>query len=473
VGSTSERGPRGPAEPERIAPGERRDGGHGHRVLYLAFYFPPLGGGGVQRAAKFAKYLPEFGFEPWVVTGPAEGRTRHAPLDASLEAQGPESRIFRVAGKLPSDFRVDRFRRLIGYPSRFAKAWTSSCEATALRAASGGSIDVVLASMSPFETSEAAARIATTLRVPWIADLRDPWALDEMIVYPTRWHRARELRRMRRSLSGASLVIMNTPEAARAVRDSFPELSERTIAITNGFDAEDFLGEPPLRSDDRFRIVHTGSLHVALGSAHEARRWLRRWTGGERVPVDILARSHLYLLRALDRWRGESPREIARAELVLAGDLSEADRIAIERSSVADLVHMPGYLPHSESVALLRAADLLFLPMHGLPPGERARIVPGKTYEYLAAKRPILAAVPEGDARDFVLASGLGDVCAPDDVGAMVETLRRRSQQKTRHQEAPTPASFYRQFERREITGKLARALESVIGSPAGERSRF
>jgi glycosyltransferase involved in cell wall biosynthesis len=344
------------------------------------------------------------------------------------------------------------------------------CQKTALRAASGGEVDVILASMSPFETGEAAARLAARLRVPWVADLRDPWALDEMIVYPTRWHRARELRRMRRCLSSASLVIMNTPEAALALRRAFPELSGRTIAITNGFDAEDFPGAPARRCGDRFRIVHTGALHVALGSANRRRRRLRRWIGGELVEVDILTRSHVYLLRALGRWRRDHADEVACAELVLAGDLSAADRSAVEGSAVADLVQMPGYLSHSESVALLRSADLLFLPMHALPPGERARIVPGKTYEYLAAKRPILGAVPEGDARDFVLASGLGEVCTPKDVEAMVEILRRHFEMKRAGQEpVPAPASFYRQFERRVITERLARALASVIGREASQ----
>jgi glycosyltransferase involved in cell wall biosynthesis len=421
----------------------------------------------VQRAAKFAQYLPEFGFEPIVVTGPADQRTRYAPLDASLRSEGPpESRIFRTTRKLPDDFHPDRFRRLLGYPSKFAREWRWSCQATALRAASEVAVDVILASMSPFETSEVAALLAAKLRVPWVGDLRDPWALDEMMVYPTRWHRARELRRMRRCLSSASLVIMNTPEAADALRLAFPELSERTIAITNGFDKDDFLGEPPPRDDDRFRIVHTGLLHVALGSAHRRRGWLRRWVGGERVPIDILTRSHFYLLRALEHWRRDRPEDVAHTELVLAGELSADDRSAVERSSVADLVRMPGYLSHSESVALQRSADLLFLPLHGLPPGERARIVPGKTYEYLAAKKPILAAVPEGDARDFVLESGLGDVCEPNDSAAMAAILRRRFEAKRAGDlPVPAPASFYRQFERREITGRLARALATAIES--------
>lgn len=445
------------------------------RVLYLAFYFPPLGGGGVQRALKFAKYLPEFGFEPWIVTGAATQRTRHAPLDASLGSEAPpETRVFRVAEPLPDDLRPDRLRRLLGRPSRFASAWRRQCVETGLGAAAGGRVDVILASMSPFETSAAATTLSAQLGAPWVADLRDPWALDEMAVYPTRWHRALDLRRMRRCLASASFVIMNTPEAARAVDRAFPELAGRTEVITNGFDEVDFAGTAP-RCGDVFRIVHTGSLHVGLGTAHRRRRWLRRLAGGERVEVDILARSHVYLLRALEQWQRERPDEFARAELVLAGDLSPADRRVIAHSPVFRSVRTPGYVSHAESVALLRSADLLFLPMHGLPAGERARIVPGKTYEYLAARRPILAAVPDGDARDFVLASGLADVCAPDDARAMLDVLQRRFAEKQAGREVePAPDSFYRQFERRELAKKLARSLASVIPDAArrGEPGR-
>jgi hypothetical protein len=69
----------------------------------------------------------------------------------------------------------------------------------------------------------------------------------------------------------------------------------------------------------------------------------------------------------------------------------------------------------------MRSADLLFLPMHDLPPGRRAGLVPHKTYEYLAARRPILAAVPDGDARDLLAASGAARLCLPADVAAMAE----------------------------------------------------
>jgi len=437
------------------------------RVLFLAFYFPPLGGGGVQRSVKFVRYLPELGYEPVVVTGPARGRTRHAPLDVSSdESLAASTRIARMEGNLPDDSRPDRWARWFQRPSTFEQAWSAGCIAAGRRAAGSAPVDVIFATMSPFETSRAAAALSAELGVPWVADLRDPWALDEMTVYPTRWHRALAERRMGARLASASRVVMNTPEAGRALRERFAGLAERTAVIPNGFDPEDF-GPPPQRPPgDPFRIVHVGSLHAALGAANRRRRRLRRWVGGERVPVDILARSHVHLLRALERWQRDRPDEVANVELVLAGDLSAADRDTVARSCVRNRVRMPGYVSHAEAIRWLQRADLLFLPMHGLPPGERARIVPGKAYEYLGARRPILAAVPEGDARDFVLASGLGEVCGPDEVEAMEAIARRRY--AGRYQKPTTPVdAAIRRFERRALSRALADELDRAIAQNA------
>jgi len=132
-------------------------------------------------------------------------------------------------------------------------------------------------------------------------------------------------------------------------------------------------------------------------------------------------------------------------------------------------VRFVGYLPHDQSVALLRSADLLFLPMHDLPPGERARIVPGKTYEYMAARRPILAAVPEGDARDFVRASGLGHVCGPADRDGMLAILEARLRAfRAREPDPPVDERFLARFERGALAAQLAEVLEAALrdGAP-------
>ena len=446
---------------------------HERTVLFLAFHFAPIGGAGVQRSLAFARHLPRFGFRPLVITGPVRN-TVWPPQDPSLLREIPPDLVVYRLGEQLADPADDKalpwprraWNRLRSRPSAFSRQWVEGCVELGLRAAAEHEVDLICASMSPFESTQAAQCLSDALKVPWVADLRDPWALDEMRVYPTRWHRLAEERRMRSALSGASLVVMNTPEAASTLCEAFPEFANKRVAvITNGFEPSDFSGPPSPREHEAFRIVHTGHLHAALGRKHARTRWLRRLLGGERVNVDVSTRSHVYILRALERWQQEAPEIHGRVELVLAGAASAEDRRIAETSRARDLIRLQGYLDHTSSVRLLLSADLLFLPMQRLPDGVRARIVPGKTYEYLAARRPILAAVPEGDARDFVAASGLSDICRPDDVARMVRILRSRYQAfRSRAPQPESDGAFLSRFERAHLTEQLAENFRLVLG---------
>jgi glycosyltransferase involved in cell wall biosynthesis len=314
--------------------------------------------------------------------------------------------------------------------------------------------------MPPYTSAGPSAALARRLDVPWIADLGDPWALDEMMIYPTRFHRAAVRSEMRAALRTAAAVVMSTPEAVARVRSTFPELRDRpVVAIPNGYDASDFDGDIWCRPSGRFRIVHTGYLHTDLGRGQHRRERLRRVAGGHVRGVDVLTRSHVYLLAAVERLLDESPTLADRLELVFAGVLSETDRALAERLSVTRL---PGYLAHAESVALIRSADLLFLPMQKLPQGMRSATIPGKTYEYVASGRPILAAVPEGDARDLVLAAGNGLVCDPDDVDTMVEIIRRQMDERP----ASTAPANVDAYEYRQLAGRVAALLDEIAHEP-------
>src|SRR5581483_8005410 len=99
----------------------------------------------------------------------------------------------------------------------------------------------------------------------WVAELQDLWALDEMWLYPSALHRLRDRARMRGTLRTAAAVVMNTREAAARLREAFPEFADRTVAISNGFDAGDFAEPPQARSEDTFLVVHTGSFHTDAG----------------------------------------------------------------------------------------------------------------------------------------------------------------------------------------------------------------
>lgn len=439
-------------------------------VLFISYIFPPSGGAGVQRSQKFVKFLPAYGFLPTVVTGPGSTESRWTPRDASLTVPS-DVRVLRVNEQLPpsgSKFRR-RFERLFALPDSFSRWWFRS--ATRLAQPAIKEMDLIFATMSPFESAAVAAEVSRISGRPWIADLRDPWALDETVVYMSALHRKIELKRMRRLLRTASAVIMNTPEAANALTRSFPEFDQSCIfVITNGFDSEDFANTAVLRSDDKFRIVHAGTLLTDTGVAVNRRRW-HRMLGGAQRSSDISARSPLFLLDAIQRWQARRPEAAQDLELVFAGVASEQERTLAARFVIAGDIQFTGYVPHCESLGLVRTADLLFLPMHNLPEGRPSLTVPAKTYEYMASGRPILAAVPDGDARQFLKQSGNALLCRPDDVEGMVKILDgvymawKQGSSVIRFN-----PEYVNRFDRKCQARALADCFEQVLGCGGGQK---
>lgn len=431
------------------------------RVLVLAYYFPPLGGVGAQRTVKFLKHLPSLGYDAIVVTGPEAGALEWAPRDAALEGDLPASlRIVRTRNLPPLPRRAQgRIRRVLARPTAFERWWRAEAVSAAREVMDD--VDLVYASMSPFGTASAAADIGHAAQVPWIADLRDPWALDEWTVYPTGFHRWLDKRRMRRALRSAAAIVMNTREAGALLVARFPELrGSRVTTITNGWDRDDFAG-CECRRDDSPRIVFTGWSHVETGRRHRRQRFWRSLTGGSIRGLDPLARSHVPLVRALNRLQELDPELAARTELHLAGP-AKVD-IASDVGAVRITDH--GYLPHDQAVALMRSADVLFLPMHGLPGGTRATTVPGKTYEYVASGSPVVAAVPDGDARDLL--SGLPNVwlCRPGDIECIAVAFRDALRAGPRGRTAST--DILERFERHRLAGDLAAVFDDVLESSA------
>jgi glycosyltransferase involved in cell wall biosynthesis len=435
------------------------------RALVIAYYFPPVGGAGSQRWLKLARYLPEVSETTVrVLTGPGTTGGRWSPRDESLAAELPAQVVVdRVPGPEPrtsSSLRA-KAERWLRFRSAWEQWWVEGLLAAGGEA--GADADVVVASMSPYASATAATALSERLGKPWIADLRDPWALDEMMLYPTALHRRRELRRMRQMLATAAAIVTTTPEAARRIASAFPELGTKPVAsIANGFDADDFTDVPPPRGDDAFRIVHTGYLHTALGQEQRRSARLRRLLGGDQG-ASILTRSHIFLLEAIERVTARQRHPDLRIELHLAGVLSEHDREAATRH---DFVRLHGYVEHHEAVELMRSADLLFLPMQKMPPGVRSGIVPGKTYEYIAAARPILAAVPEGDAREILEEAGTARICEPDDVSALAAAIEG---ELVLHERGGTPppvaANLLERFERRALAARYAALLASFTAS--------
>jgi hypothetical protein len=440
------------------------------RVLLIARFFPPLGGAGVHRTVGSVRHLPQYGYEPVLVTGPGQQRGRWDAHDPELLRRVPtDALVHRVHGSEPDGPTgvAARLARLRPGPDRWVRWWID--EAVALGRRVGGDADVVLTSCAPYETALAGRRLAAELGKPWVADLEDPWALDEMRLHPSALHRALDLRQMRRALASASAIVMAAPEAAARVRQTMPELADRVVTgIPIGFERDDFQAPVAPRDDGVFQIVHTGSLHTDLGMHVRRTRRRRRLLGGTLDGLDILTRSHVFLLEAIARLLAREPALRGRIELQLAGELTAVDRAVAEQH---DFVRAPGLLSHGETVRLMRSADLLFLPMHDLPAGTRAGLIPYKTYEYLAAQRPILAAVPDGDVRDMLAQLDHVSLVRPADVDGMAAAVHAHMARGPVEVREATDSPVLRTLERRECVAQIAAVLDDVRDrSAAGRR---
>ena len=428
------------------------------RVLFLSYYFPPHGGAGVQRSVKFVKYLPDMGYEAIVVTGGAEAQLAWAPADPALDKELPAgTEIVRIEGPEPppSGAWRGRAQRTMRLPSSFSRWLEAGLTRTGATVAER--VDLIYASMSPWETGDAAQRLSRRFGIPWVADLRDPWALDDWAVYPTGLHRRLELSRMRRLLGSAAAIIMNTPGAAVALRRSAPELSGRVHVIPNGYDAVDFAGPRPVKNPGIFRVVFCGYAHASFGRTFRRSRRLRTLLGGAVRGLDPISRYHLFLVDAVGEVLVRRRHLVSALEVHLAG-VGSVDGIGELACVVAH-----GYVPHTEAIDLVRSADLLFLPLHDLAPDVRGRTVPAKSYEYLASGRPILAAVPEGDTRNLLSGAACVTCCSPKDVGAIARALEDAVESWQRR---GTPlvdrSALIAPYERRALTAKLARVFDDV-----------
>jgi glycosyltransferase involved in cell wall biosynthesis len=433
------------------------------RVLMVLYYFPPSGGPGVQRGLKFVRYLPEFDWEPLVLTVretadfPVRDETLVREIPAGLrvvrtpcpEFYGLYRALTGQRGVASLDVtsqsaaEMRPLRRLL----RIARAslfipdgragWHAHAVRAGMRLRDDPGFDAIVSSGPPFTSHLIGRTLARRTRLPWIADYRDPWI--EATFYPQRPAFARSIdRRLEAACVREATASVTVGDGmARGFLDRYPALDPaRFSVIANGYDPADFEGVP--REDDGyFRLTHTGSL--------------------------FLGRTPGALLTALEALAREEPGFAQATRLSFAGRV-DADLITRVRGSIlAGLTEWPGYLAHRESIALLRRSRVLLL-LIGTDAQART-MVTGKVYEYLAAGVPILAIGPrDGDAAKLLARTGAGWVFEPHEGDAIREHLRtlyRRHQANEDFGLRPSAREIER-YSRRELTRQLAQLLDAA-----------
>src|SRR6185436_2464633 len=373
------------------------------KVLLITMYFPPAGGGGVQRPLKLATHLPALGIETHVLA-PDDPKWLHRDeeLRPPTQAFVHRARYLGPKARLPSE----ELRTLEGLELALAKArvmgrglllpdasvtWAPTAIPAAVRIVKSEGIDAVITTSPPLSLNLIGAAVKRLTGVPWIADQRD-----SLVQNADRRFERKSVQAKEKALERVVRLVANKADGIVAVSDAIAdEIRAYNPAgpvrvIPNGSDFDDFVGLE-YHSGDRFRITHTGSFF------------------GKRNPRAFLS--------AL----ASSGLEDVVARFV--GDFRSVDREWVHELDLGDRLELLDYLPHRRALELQRdsEANLLLLP----DAAGRGKVVPsGKIFEYLAAERPILAAVPtDGVAAQLVRETGAGVVVAPDDEDGLREAL--------------------------------------------------
>lgn len=420
------------------------------RAILISCYYPPDGGAGAQRPRKLAEHAQRCGWDLTVVTRqPPAKRSSWEPKDESLADAGEPAKVVRV----PMGAQTTAGAMVPG-PAGAEDPFLAEVLEAVRSELNSHPVDAVILTMPPYGMSPIAPAVREISDVPIFVDLQDPWALDGACSYANKSQWAVTNRWMHEVLSMADGVIANTPEAGleltRAVADLSPD---RVAVVNNGCTVAEFQGPMPARpeamGDEGLHLVHTGTLH---SHAFERTRGLmgqiRKRRNFRVEPISIGGRTAYHLLRAMHLLSKQAPALINDLHLTLVGVEDEPTRRIVEQSPCRERVRLTGFVPYSESVAWIRHADALFVPLFGLPKGHRSRIIPSKSYEYLASGRPIVGALPEGDARELIERSGRGHCADPCDDRALAKALKSTLEQaKSIGRQAPPVEPFIHDYD--------------------------
>ncbi|WP_343217139.1 glycosyltransferase family 4 protein [Hymenobacter profundi] len=428
------------------------------RLLVITYYWPPSGGAGVQRSLKFVKHLPALGVEPTVVTVDPE-RGAYPVLDESLLAEVPAGvRVIRTDTSEPfGSYKKLTRREQIPYGGFANESKTSFTQRLfkfvrgnfflpdprrgwnrhALRAvaqllARGETFDAVLTSSPPHSTQLIGLELKKRYGFRWVADMRDPWT---DIYYqqelhqtaPARWLDARYERQV---LEQADVVLTTSPDTRRLLLGKSNKLTPSKFrVIPNGYDESDFR-QPSTPPIDALLITHTGTI-------------------SETYHVQEL-------LRAVAACTQRYPTVPLRLRFV--GKVSEGVRQQVAVAGLTDCTEFLPFVPHQESVGYLLRSTALLMAIPDVP--NNLGILPGKIFEYLAARKPIICVGPAGsDADEILRQCGAGQAFPYLDYAAMLAYLETLVAQWQTTSNLDLPGNAHTCYSRRALTEQLVELL--------------
>jgi len=433
------------------------------KVLIITYYWPPSGGSGVQRWLKFVKYLREFGWEPIVYT---PENPEFPAIDPSLEKDIPNgievlrrpiwepySLYKRLTGRKKTDqlgagfasekkgigkteqlsrwirgniFIPDARRFWIRPSVRYLKQWLKQHP-----------VDTIVSTGPPHSMHLIALRLKEELGIPWLADFRDPWTNIDFYEDLLPGKRADRLHHEleKKVITTADIVTVVSPTMQKEFEASY---QANIHTLTNGFDEEDLHDVEPLPTmDSRFSIAHIGTMNAS------------------RKPETLFK-----VIADLSRDGTINPSNFV---LRLIGRVDYSITELIQKYQLESVVELIPYVPHQEVIRWQKGASCLLLLLNQ---SQNAKgILPGKFFEYMASKVPILCLGPEDSDAAGILAQTHTGVCLEyDDEQTLKDYLVNKiDSDRLESVIGDDVSDSVNSYSRRNLSSILAQHLQTMI----------
>ena len=424
------------------------------RALIITYYWPPAGGPGVQRWLKFVTYLKYFGVEPIVYVP----KDPHYPLvDEDLLEDVPNN-ITVLKQPIKEPYRFAKFfskkkteamssgilpkkkqsiveRLLLYIRGNFfipdaRIGWVKPSVSFLKDYLNNEAVDVVITTGPPHSLHLIGLQLKQQLGIKWLADFRDPWTTIhyhkslQLTGASERKHKELE----KKVLNTADRITVTSPRT----KEEFEQITKSPISvITNGYE-EVAIGEVAL--DTSFSIAHIGSL--------------------------LSERNPKILWEVLAELASESSDFSQDLEIVLVGAVSESILDTISDYGLQSNWKVVGYVSHAEALQFQHRSQLLLLIEMDRP--ETRAIIPGKLFEYMAAKRPIIAIGPaESDVEQLLAETRAGDYFLYNQKAELKETICRLYS-TFKEGKITIDSDSVKQFSRKALTEKLATLIKQL-----------
>ena len=418
------------------------------KVLIITYYWPPAGGSGVQRWLKFVKYLQDFGITPIVFT---VDNANYLKEDKTLLQEIPEGiEVLKNPIWEPTDllfwknkkkkkkdisnatnsglFSFIRGNFFIPDPKIF---WVKSSVKKINTYLKNNKIDVVISTGPPHSVHLIAKKVKENHTIKWLADFRDPWT---DLYYNKEFKQLVFAEKKNKKLEKE---VLKTADCILTVSNSLKVIFEKTAkkveVITNGFDDE-VLVEKEVDLDKKFTISYIGLL-----------------------PKQSNPKQFFEVLKELSEKDKSFKNDL---KLQFIGDISDEIRQEIRRNHLENQTDFKGYVSHQEAIKYQKKSQVLLLLIPNVKKSEG--ILTGKLFEYLTAKRPILAiSSSQGDLAEILKKTNTGKVFYYTDKEKLSEEIMSLYQRyKQNNLEVDT--KNINQYHRKNLTKELATLLKSL-----------